>query len=149
MKPTEYALEHADKCCFVMTVQQTWNQDDSEYSYMTYFLNRPANPGKNSKASIILDDSHNSYLTQKMEEPEKIRNGIDGMIELLEQRVSGVFLDKVEEKELWMIEGFLLTILYIFWILHDVLKVFAEKQQEFRKEVTSFIASYIRKTPQK
>lgn len=50
------------------------------------------------------------------------------MIELLEQRVSGVFLDKVEEKELWMIEGFLLTILYIFWILHDVLKVFAEKQ---------------------
>ena len=63
-----------------------------------------------------------------MEEPEKIRNGIDEMIELLEQRVSGVFLDKVEEKELWMIEGFLLTILYIFWILHDVLKVFAEKQ---------------------
>lgn len=116
---------------------------------MTYFLNRPANPGKNSKASIILDDSHNSYLTQKMEEPEKIRNGIDEMIELLEQRVSGVFLDKVEEKELWMIEGFLLTILYIFWILHDVLKVFAGKQQEFRKEVTSFIASYIRKTPQK
>ena len=112
LKPTEYALEHADECCFVMTVQKTWNQDDSEYSYMTYFLNRPANPDKDNTGSIILDDPHNSYLTQKMEEPEKIGKEINEMMELLEHGLSGVFPDETEEKQPWMIEGILPTTLH-------------------------------------
>lgn len=104
LKPTKYALEHADECCFVLTIQQTWTQEYGDVFSELYFLNRSVNREKNKQAILSLDESHNSYLVQILNKPEMVQCEINEMIELIEHGLcSAVSSDGTDNNRL--VEG--------------------------------------------
>lgn len=104
LQPTAYALDHADECCFVLTVQQPWNQEYGDVFSEPYFLNRSVNRAKNNQATLNLDESHNSNLMQILNQPEMIQCEINKMVELIEHGLcSAVSSDGTDNNRL--VEG--------------------------------------------